>query len=118
MVRHVCCAPLDRRAVELVQGLGDTQMHALAARQRETGQKRLADQLMAERKPRLGPSLLSDNQVGPLGIVDMIEEMEKELGRPIVSTNIATYWYALRQHGISDVLEGFGQLARKTEIAD
>jgi len=53
-----------------------------------------------------------------LGIVDMVEELERELGRPIVSTNIATYWYALRQHGINDVLEGFGQLARKTEIAD
>jgi len=53
-----------------------------------------------------------------LGIVDMVEDLEKELGRPIVSTNIATYWYALRQHGISDALEGFGQLARKTHIAD
>ena len=55
---------------------------------------------------------------GALGIVDMVEELENELGRPIVSTNIATYWYALRQHGIGDALEGFGQLARKTEIAE
>ncbi len=53
-----------------------------------------------------------------LGIVDMVEDLEKELGRPIVSTNIATYWYALRQHGILDPLEGFGELARKTEIID
>lgn len=53
-----------------------------------------------------------------LGIADMVEELEQELGRPIVSTNIATYWYALRRHGITDPLEGFGQLAWKTEIAD
>ncbi len=54
---------------------------------------------------------------GALGIVDMVADLEKELGRPIVSTNIATYWYALRKHGIGDPLEGFGQLAQKTDIA-
>ncbi|MEP4377363.1 MAG: hypothetical protein ABJ215_09185 [Alphaproteobacteria bacterium] len=53
-----------------------------------------------------------------LGIVDMVEELEKELGRPVVSTNIATYWYALRRHGITDPLEGFGQLAMKPAIGD
>ena len=48
----------------------------------------------------------------------MVAELERELGRPIVSTNIATYWYALRKHGIHDPLEGFGQLAQKTDIAE
>lgn len=51
-----------------------------------------------------------------LPIVDRIEALEKQLGRPIVSTNVATYWYALRAHGIADVMTGFGQLARKTSI--
>jgi len=53
-----------------------------------------------------------------LGIVDMVEDLERELGRPIVSTNIATYWYALRRHGIGDALPGFGALARIPAIAD
>ncbi len=53
-----------------------------------------------------------------LGIVDMVAELEQELARSIVSTNIATYWYALRRHGITDPLAGFGQLAQISVIID
>ncbi|MBF0276484.1 MAG: hypothetical protein HQM13_01775 [SAR324 cluster bacterium] len=52
---------------------------------------------------------------GALGIVGMIDELEAKLGRPVVSVNAATYWYSLRQHGIQDVLQGFGQLLKKTK---
>ena len=55
---------------------------------------------------------------GALGIVDVIEELEQNLGRPIVSVNVATYWYALRRHGISDPLKGFGKLAQLTAISN
>jgi maleate cis-trans isomerase len=55
---------------------------------------------------------------GALGIVDYLDELEAELGRPVVSSNAATYWYALRQHGISDPLPGFGQLLMKKTVAD
>ena len=48
----------------------------------------------------------------------MIEELEKEFGRPIVSVNAATYWYALRRHGNADSLPGFGQLLLKTAVGD
>jgi len=47
---------------------------------------------------------------GALGIVGMIDRLEARFGKPIVSVNAATYWYALRRHGISDPLPGFGQL--------
>ena len=47
---------------------------------------------------------------GALGMVDMIEDLEASLGRPVVSVNAATYWYALRRHGIEDPMPGFGQL--------
>jgi maleate isomerase len=50
---------------------------------------------------------------GALGIADSIETLEKELGRPVVSVNVATYWCALRTLGISDPLSGFGQLAQR-----
>jgi arylmalonate decarboxylase len=46
----------------------------------------------------------------------MLEELEQKLGRPIVSSNAATYWYALRKPGITDPMPGFGQLLMKTEI--
>ncbi|MGE0241176.1 MAG: Asp/Glu racemase, partial [Parvibaculaceae bacterium] len=32
------------------------------------------------------------------------------LGKPVIAVNAATYWWALRQHGISDRLYGFGTL--------
>ncbi len=51
---------------------------------------------------------------GALGIADSIEALEKELGRPVVSVNVATYWCALRTLGIADPLSGFGQLAQRT----
>lgn len=53
---------------------------------------------------------------GALGIVDHLDEFEAELGRPVISSNAATYWYALRKHGIQDPMPGFGQLLMRTEI--
>ena len=55
---------------------------------------------------------------GALGMVGMIEELEKELGRPVISVNAATYWYALRKHGIQDPIPGFGQLLMKSDISE
>ena len=53
---------------------------------------------------------------GALGMVAMIGELEASLGRPIVSVNAATYWYALRQHGITDPMPGFGRLLMKPVV--
>ncbi len=50
---------------------------------------------------------------GALGIAHSIEALEQELGRPVVSVNVATYWFSLRTLGITDPLTGFGQLAQK-----
>jgi len=32
------------------------------------------------------------------------------LGKPVVAINTATYWYALRENGIDDKIDGFGSL--------
>ena len=40
----------------------------------------------------------------------MIEELEAELGKPIVACNAAVYWQALRGIGISDAVSGYGRL--------
>jgi maleate isomerase len=53
---------------------------------------------------------------GSLGISGMVEELEQKLGRPVITSNSATYWYALRKHGITDPMPGFGQLLMKTEV--
>lgn len=35
---------------------------------------------------------------------------EKVLGKPVIAINTATYWFALRDNGIEDRIEGFGSL--------
>lgn len=49
---------------------------------------------------------------GALGIVDMIDGLEDRLGRPVISANAATYWYALRKIGVNDPLDRGGRITR------
>ncbi len=54
---------------------------------------------------------------GALGIVSQIEAIEAHFGKPLVSVNAATYWYALRKIGVMDPMPGFGQLLMHPEVA-
>ena len=47
-----------------------------------------------------------------LSMVKVAAEKERQLGKPVIAINTATYWYALRQNGIEDRLDGFGSLPR------
>ncbi len=50
-------------------------------------------------------------QVGTnLCMLTLAATMEKELQKPVIAINAATYWHALRTNGIEDQLDGFGQL--------
>ena len=42
--------------------------------------------------------------------LDVIEPLERELGKPVVSSNTATFWASLRAAGIDDRIEGYGRL--------
>jgi len=44
--------------------------------------------------------------------IDVVEPLEGELGKPVVTSNTATLWTALRALGIEDRLEGCGRLLR------
>jgi len=44
---------------------------------------------------------------------DVVEALERELGRPVVTSNQAAMWRALRDAGIDDRIEGFGRLFRE-----
>ncbi len=46
------------------------------------------------------------------GTLDVIEALEEETGKPVVSSNTASFWYALRRAGIDDRIEGYGKLLR------
>ena len=40
----------------------------------------------------------------------IVEEAERQLGKPVTSSNHALAWHLLRLAGIDDRLDGFGQL--------
>jgi arylmalonate decarboxylase len=42
--------------------------------------------------------------------VELIAGLEAELGKPVVSSNGATYWYCLRRLGVTDRLPALGRL--------
>ncbi|MEA2498044.1 MAG: maleate isomerase [Actinomycetota bacterium] len=45
-----------------------------------------------------------------LSLLEVVEDMERELEKPIVALNVATVWHALRAVGINDQFGGFGSL--------
>ncbi len=45
-----------------------------------------------------------------LAVADLADEAERWLGIPVIAINVATYWSALRAHGIDDRIRGFGSL--------
>jgi len=45
-----------------------------------------------------------------LPTVGIIEQLERELGKPVVTSQTATLWNALRALGIEDPVRGFGRL--------
>ena len=45
-----------------------------------------------------------------MATLDIIEPLEGETGKPAISSNQATFWYALRRAGVADRLTGYGRL--------
>lgn len=44
--------------------------------------------------------------------IEIIEPLEKDLGKPVISSNQATIWAALRKSAIQDEIEGYGRLLK------
>ena len=44
--------------------------------------------------------------------IDVIEAIETDLGKPVVTANQASVWYCLRLMGINDPIEGYGRLMK------
>jgi maleate isomerase len=52
-------------------------------------------------------------QVGTnLSMVRLADEAERWLGKPVIAINAATWWQALRDHGIREPIHGAGRLLR------
>lgn len=44
------------------------------------------------------------------GALPVVETLENELGKPVLTSNTATFWAALRAAGVNDKIEGCGRL--------
>lgn len=45
--------------------------------------------------------------------IEVVELLERDLGIPVFSSNIANLWACMRTHGIKDKLEGLGSLMKE-----
>lgn len=50
---------------------------------------------------------------GALRSLDIVNELEKQLGKPVVVSNQAMIWHCLRLAGINDKIDGYGDLLRR-----
>lgn len=41
---------------------------------------------------------------------EVVEELERELGKPVITSNTAAFWHSLRLSGVEDRITGFGRL--------
>ena len=63
-----------RRTVGSLDGVGDGEVQALAAQERQPREQRLADELVRERVVDLAVALLGDDDLGRLGLLDDVEQ--------------------------------------------
>jgi len=45
-----------------------------------------------------------------LRTIEILQELEADLGKPVVSANQASFWATLRMAGVNEKVEGFGRL--------
>jgi len=50
---------------------------------------------------------------GGVRSLEIVDELEQEVGKPVVASNQAMFWNTLRLAGINDKIEGYGRLLRK-----
>ena len=49
---------------------------------------------------------------GGIRVVEIIGQLEMELGKPVITSNQALVWHCLRMMGIQEPMEGFGRLLK------
>jgi maleate cis-trans isomerase len=48
-----------------------------------------------------------------LDALDVIEQLELDLGKPVITSNQASFWLAFRMAGIGEPINGYGRLMRE-----
>jgi maleate cis-trans isomerase len=49
-----------------------------------------------------------------LPTLDVLEPLERDLAKPVISSVQASFWQALRLAGVRQAIPGFGRLLRET----
>ena len=108
------------------QDVNDRELRFLASRKIEvlaerglacqTGHQMIAiepqrwyDEALSMRDPRADAYFLSCTTIRT---AEMIEPLERALGKPVITSNQVAAWQALREQGITDQIAGFGSLFR------
>lgn len=71
------------------------------------GQEAVLEHVRAADHPQAEAMLVSCTDLATL---DILAQLERELGKPVVTSNLATWWQALRAAGIADQFTGMGRL--------
>jgi maleate cis-trans isomerase len=79
------------------------------ARLRHVEPHAFRDLILANRSPAADAYFIGCTAVRS---VEVVEELEAELKRPVLTSNQAMVWHAMRVSGIDDKVEGFGSLLR------
>lgn len=99
---------VEEKGVQVVQMEGLKLSSAQEeGRQTSTTLKNLVKQVDG---PEVEAVLVACTNFATIGSLD---QLEKSLGKLIVSANQATFWAALRRLGIKDKIEGYGRLLRE-----
>ena len=48
-----------------------------------------------------------------LDTLDMIEALEQDIGKPVITSNQASFWMAFRMAGVGESIPGYGRLLRE-----
>jgi len=68
---------------------------------------------------KLAKGMISDTTDGVfisctgLGIINIIEILESDIQKPVITSNQATMWAALRKAGVGEKIQGFGRLLQE-----
>jgi len=55
---------------------------------------------------------------GGIRVVDIIQRLETDLKKPVITSNQALVWHCLRMIGLQGPIEGFGQLLKNSLVAE
>ena len=105
-------AYLAAHGIEVVaaSGLGLNTSLANIQRISRVAPKAVFDHAMAVDRPEAQALLICCTD---FNTVDAVEPLEQALGKPVVTSNAATLWAALRALGIDDPIAGCGRLLRE-----